>query len=193
MQARPQVGELSGAAWVARYPTSRSVDDLAQPFRGRVENFLAALRAAGASVSIAATLRPPNRAFLMHYSYVIAREGFDPARVPDRAGVAIRWVHTNAQGQPDIPASRRAAQQMVGGYQIVHRPALASRHTEGLAIDMNISWSGTLTIVDSRGHSVAIAGMPRTGAGNAELHAVGESYGVQKLRTDAPHWSSDGH
>ena len=28
---------------------------------------------------------------------------------------------------------------------------------------------------------------------NAKLHAVGASYGVLKLKTDAPHWSVDGH
>jgi len=28
---------------------------------------------------------------------------------------------------------------------------------------------------------------------NTSLHAVGASYGVRKLATDAPHWSHDGH
>jgi hypothetical protein len=193
MQASPQAGELSGPAWVARFPTSRSVDDLAQPFSGHARRFLAALDDAGASVSIAATLRPPNRAFLMHYAWVIARESFDPASVPARAGVSIRWLHTDTQGRPDVPASRRAAQRMVDGYQIVHRPSLESRHTQGLAIDMNITWNGTLTIADAQGHAVAIAGVPRTVAGNSPLQTIGASYGVHKLRTDPPHWSSDGH
>jgi hypothetical protein len=34
---------------------------------------------------------------------------------------------------------------------------------------------------------------PRTGAGNAALQAVGAGFGVRKLASDAPHWSTDGH
>lgn len=56
------VRELSGAAWVARFPTSRSTDDLTSPFRENCVAFLASLRAANASVTVSATLRPPNRA-----------------------------------------------------------------------------------------------------------------------------------
>jgi hypothetical protein len=149
-------------------------------------------RHAGVHVTISATLRPPERAYLMHYAFRIAREHLDPAQVPARAGVNIEWAHTNAQGQPDLAASRRAAEEMVRGYGIVYRPALASRHTQGLAIDMNITWSGTLVIRDRHDQEVTIASTPRTGAGNADLHRVGASYGVHKLASDPPHWSSDG-
>jgi len=190
---QPNPGELSGPQWVARFPTSTSTVDLVQPFRAAVDRFISAMRVAGARVTISATYRPPERAYLMHYSYGIAREGLDPRNVPARGGVNIRWLHTDAQGRPDLPASRNAASQMVDGYQIAYRPALTSRHTEGRAIDMNISWQGDLVITDANQQQVTITSTPRTGAGNTDLHAVGATFGVIKLVTDPPHWSDDGH
>lgn len=183
---------LSGGSWVSKYPNSTSVDDLVEPFRTNVKNFLAALATAGTAVSIGSTLRPPERAYLMHYSYKVAKGGLDPSAVPAKAGVDINWVYTDAKGKPDIAASRKAANDMVSGYGIVYAPALTSRHTEGKAIDMDISWSGKLTIVKSDKTSVTIKTDTKSGA-NAELQTVGASYGVIKLATDPPHWSSDGH
>jgi hypothetical protein len=81
---------------------------------------------------------------------------------------------------------------MVRGYDIVFQPVLASRHTQGLAIDMDITWQGSLTIADAQGGTTTISSLPRSG-GNGALQAVGNSYGVKKLATDPPHWSSDGH
>jgi hypothetical protein len=60
---------LSGPAWVHQFSTSSSVNDLQQPFRGNVISFLGALAAAGAIVTIADTLRPPERVYLMHWSF----------------------------------------------------------------------------------------------------------------------------
>jgi hypothetical protein len=129
----------------------------------------------------------------MHYSFRIAREGLDPATVPAVAGVNIQWVHTNAAGAADGAASRNAAEQMVQAYGIVFRPALGSRHTEGNAIDMDISWQGDLTISNAGGNTITITTTPRTGAANAALQGVGASYSVRKLASDPPHWSTDGH
>lgn len=184
---------LSGPQWVNQFPESKSPDDLAEPFRSNVNRFLAALKAAGATVSIASTLRPPERAFLMHYSFAIARLKLDPASVPALAGVDIQWVHTDGNGKADVAASRNAAEQLVEGYGIVFAPVLKSRHTEGNAIDMDISWQGNLTISDAKSRPVKITTQPRTGAGNARLQAVGASYSVHKLASDPPHWSVDGH
>lgn len=184
---------LSGREWVERYPTSRNVSDLVEPFRAAVTKWLNALKAAGATVTIDATFRPPERAYLMHYSFRIAREGLDPTQVPAYQGVDIQWVHKDGQGQADVAASRTAAGQMVEAFGVVFKPVLASRHTQGRAIDMTIAWKGPLTIVDAKGQRVTISSTPRTGADNPALHRVGASYGVIKLATDAPHWSSDGH
>jgi hypothetical protein len=184
---------LSGPEWVNQYPTSSRIEDLNGSFRSNVQRFVAALRAAGATVTIAATLRPPERAYLMHYAYAIARQGMDPNTVPPMYGVDIEWVHHDAQGRPNILASQAAANEMVQGFGIVFQPALTSRHTEGRAIDMDITWSRNLTIRDGSGAQVTITSQPRTGAGNADLQRVGASFGVYKLATDPPHWSSDGH
>jgi hypothetical protein len=185
--------ELSGARWVSRYPTSSSVGALAPEFQARVNRFVGALTAGHAAVHVTATYRPVERAWLMHYSFLVARGGLDPRTVPARPDVEIEWVHKNRAGAVDLAASRGAAQEMVSGYEIVYQPALASMHTRRLAVDMNISWSGTLHVADATGHAHVIGTAPHTGAGNQELWAVGATYGVHKLASDAPHWSSNGH
>jgi peptidoglycan hydrolase-like protein with peptidoglycan-binding domain len=192
--------DYSGLHWVSRYPTSTAVADLALPFRTNVENFVSALTAAGATVSIGATLRPPERAHLMHYSWKIAREGLDAATAPktvalNGASIAIEWVHVDAAGSPDPAKSKQGAEAMVSGvpdYNMAQIAVLNSNHIAGKAIDMTISWTGTLTIKDAAGADVAIASAPTTG-GNTDLHKVGKSYGVIKLVSDPPHWSHDGH
>jgi hypothetical protein len=50
-----------------------------------------------------------------------------------------------------------------------------------------------LKIADANNHVVTITSTPRTGADNADLHAVGKTYGVIKLLADHPHWSDNGH
>jgi peptidoglycan hydrolase-like protein with peptidoglycan-binding domain len=180
---------LSGADWwhanQARFPSSASVSDLASPFREHVMAFLAALKAAGASLSVAATRRNATRATLMHESWQVADGSLAPADVPPIPGVPIRWDH----GDPET--SRAAAQDMVDLFGIAYEPSLTSRHIQGRAIDMTIGWTGTLRIKDKAGHTHAI-GAPRTGDANRDLHAVGASYGVIKLLSDPPHWSDDG-
>jgi hypothetical protein len=183
---------LSGPEWVPKFPTSTSTDDLVGPFKSDAKAFIAALRTAGATVFISATLRPKERAYLMHWCFEISR-GFDPEQVPPMAGVDIEWVHRDAEGVKDLAASKAAAAKMVAGYDIAFEPALVTRHADGTAIDMDIAWSSsTLNITDGTGNSVAITASPKDG-GNTQLHQVGKSYGVIKLVSDPPHWSSDGH
>ena len=94
-------------------------------------------------------------------------------------------------------ASVRAATAMVSAYgmsTLKVAPALRSRHTERKTIDMTISWSGKLAILDAAGSVVEIDTTPRTGM-NEKLHEVGASYGVIKFwkgAADKPHWSTDG-
>ena len=172
---------------MSKFPTSSSLNDLAEPFRDKANRFILALRNAHATVAIADTIRPPERAYLMHFSFAIAREALDPTTIPPMSGVDIQWVH------PTAAASKAAAQQMVERYGIVFKPVLKSRHTEGRAIDMTITWQNSLAIVRADGTTVAIASTPRDGAFNTDLHKVGASYGVIKLVSDHPHWSEDGH
>ncbi|WCM87053.1 hypothetical protein [Acidovorax sp. NCPPB 3576] len=180
------MADSSGSAWVARFPTSTSTSDLIASFRTKVDTFIAALEAGGASVSISATLRPPERAYLMHYAWRIARESLDAATVPAMAGVDIEWVHRGATGAVNAGAARVAASQMVSGYGIVYAPALTSRHSEGRAIDMTITNYSGKAFKDATGTSTTVTTA-------AQLHALGATYGVYKLTSDPPHWSDDGH
>jgi hypothetical protein len=207
------VWEKSGLPWVSRFPTSTSTADLAEPFRSNADSFIGALRAAGATVSISATLRPPERAYLMHYAWAIAHGLENPANVPaySGGGVNICWLHyKSTDGTADTTASKSAAQDMIGrnGYNMSADAKLNSNHIQGLAIDMTISWKGTLniregTLNNGSGQIVSINTTPRSGGtgkcgeGNAQLRRVGETYGVLKLvsctNPDPPHWSIDGH
>jgi hypothetical protein len=191
--ATVSIWETSGSAWAAQFATSTQTTDLVQPFRDDVDDFIDALRAGNATVNIAATLRPPERAHLMHYSYRISQDGLDPETVPEYQGVNICWTHRDANGTVDVPASTAAARAMVNAYGIQFPPALQSRHTQGRAIDMSVTWTGDLDIQAAGGATQTITTTPRTGAGNVALHGVGAGYGVLKLVADPPHWSDDGH
>ena len=183
---------LSGFSWVQKFPNSTSLEDLDATFKANAKKFIAALQKAGAAVSIAATKRPAERAYLMHWSFKISGTT-DPEAATAMAGVDIEWVHRNAKGEKDLAASRTSANMMVNGYDIAYEPALVSRHSEGKAIDMNISWTAKeLTIADAAGKDVVIKTGSKNGS-NAELQKVGKSYGVIKLVSDPPHWSTDGH
>jgi hypothetical protein len=185
----PPASLMSGAGWwranQGRYPNSARVADLASPFREKVTTFLGALEDAGAQLSVASTRRDPRRAQLMSVSWRIARGELDADQAPSIPGVPIVWQHAT-------PArSRTAAQAMVDLFDIAYEPSLASLHIEGRAIDMTITWEGTLRIRDRAGTVHAI-GAPRSGSTNRDLHAVGASYGVRKLLSDPPHWSDTG-
>lgn len=173
--------EPSGAPWCARYPTSTSLVDLAEPFRTGVSNFIGALRTSGASVQVSATYRPVERAYLMHWSCMIADSGQDPAAVPPLAGVAIDWTHGG-----DIAAAKAGAAAMKQGYAIAFPAALVSRHTQRRAVDMTICFAGTIQVRDKTGLVCIVAAQ-------TDLHPIGATYGVHKLLTDPPHWSDDGH
>jgi D-alanyl-D-alanine dipeptidase len=178
--------ELSGPAWVGRFPTSTSTNDLSGNFRNNVDRFISALEAGGARVSISATLRPPERAYLMHYSWRVARENLTPDSVPALAGVDIDWVHTNGAGETDLSVSRVAARQMVAGYEIVYKPALSSNHTHGRAIDMTITNYVGKTFNDASNKATKVNSA-------VDLHTLGATFGVKKLVSDPPHWSDNGH
>lgn len=177
---------VSGTTWVQQFPTSASTAHLTADFAAAVNRFVTALRDADATVRISATLRPPERAYLMHYAWRIAQTQVDPASVPARTGVDIDWAHRNAAGQMQLGAARSAAAQMVTAYGLVYQPSLTSRHTEGRAIDMTITHYLNKTINQADG-------MPLLLQTAAHLHTLGASYGVNKLVSDPPHWSDDGH
>ncbi|MFM0125911.1 hypothetical protein P0D73_45030 [Paraburkholderia sp. RL18-101-BIB-B] len=180
--------ELSGPAWFARFPDTRSTAELERTFKTGVDAFIASLKTAGATVAISSTYRSIERAYLMHYAFSIAHDDVRPQDVPAQPGVDIQWDHGNDA------ASKRGAQEMVDAYGIVKEPTLHSRHTERKAIDMTILWKGTLTLTDGDGKKVTINSAPRNGM-NSDLRKVGRTFGVIKalFAGDPPHWSSDGH
>ena len=184
-------GEPSGKAWVKKFLGSNRVDDLEEGFREKAKAFIKAATDGGADVKIASTRRPRERAYLMHWAWMIVNRDQDAKKVPAMKGVDIDWWHG------DQAASAKKAQEMVDGFGLRNLkvpPALSSRHIEGKAIDMQIVWSGDLMIKKSDGSTVAIRSTPRDNT-NPDLIAVGATYGVIHF-TDAPkdkvHWSTDG-
>lgn len=183
------MAEGAGAHWCARFAGSDSLDDLVEPFRSSVTAFLAALRAAGAAVTIAATFRPPERAYLMHWCCLVAgyrdrQQVFHqiaPGDVPPMAGVDIDWSCGGDSG-----AARVAALAMRKAYGIVFPAACVSDHTLRKAVDMDIAFKGAIMVRDALGQN-------RPAACESDLWTIGATYGVIKLPNDGPHWSFDGH
>lgn len=174
----------SGRDWVALFPCSVETKDLSDGFRPGVEKFVGMLRAHGAHVVISTTYRPPERAYLMHWAWQIARLGFDPSDVPPMKGVEIIWDHDGAGD---------AAEAMVEGYGMAVMAVLSSEHTQRDAIDMTITWqTDVLVIRDIHGNGVTLSG-PKNGGENERLWDIGRGYGLIKLVSDHPHWSLNGH
>ncbi len=176
--------EFSGPQWCMRFPGSRLIDDLDPAWRSRVWAFVSVLQQGGAHVEVQATLRPPERAYLMHWCWMIAHLSQAPAAVPPMEGVPVDWTHGG-----DGKAARAAA--MVEAFELQFLPSLSSRHIVGRAIDMSIVWDGRLSVRDFDGNPHYILTEPRDGS-NPELINVGASFGVIKLATNQPHWSDDG-
>ena len=181
------MSEPSGPQWCPRFPGSTSPADLLPDFRDDVRAFISKMQDGGASVTISATFRPPERAYLMHFCCMIANGAADPETIPPMAGVDIDWTLGG-----DLEGARAAAAEMVKAYGIAFPAALVSRHTQRRAIDMTISWPDTLFMKDATGNPWTISTGPKTGM-NPSLWAIGKTFGVVKLESDVPHWSDDGH
>jgi hypothetical protein len=195
---------VSGADWVAKFPTSKSLDDLEAGFKAKVQAFIDALHLAHASTTISATFRPRQRGYLMHFCWMIVKQNMNPASVPDfqpKPGedpIDIQWLHRKGDGSSDVPASRAAAAAMVAGYGIGDlevAPALDGNHMHGKAIDMSASWAGNLSIKEKSGNARVITSTPRNST-NADLIHVAATYQVIhfiNVQKDKAHWSVDGH
>ncbi len=181
---------LSGAKWwhnnQARFANSIQIADLNSDFRDKAARFINALRQAGANVVIGSTRRNAARAYLMHYCWRLSRGQILASDIPAYPGCAIGWDHGTEA------ASRKAAKEMEALFAIKFEPSLSSRHIEGKAVDMQIKWGGTIIVKNANGIRIEISG-PGDGANNRALHQIGASFGVHKLPSDPPHWSSDGH
>jgi hypothetical protein len=185
----------SGKYWVRwadkNAKNSDSVDDLTDPFKTNVKAFIDALKAAGATVKVKATRRDAKRAYLFHWSWLIALGKKKPSAATSMGGVDIEWDHG------DLARSKAGAREMVDGFGLAVppkstvAPSLTSNHIAGKAIDMDITWKGTLKVKNKDGTVAHVPFMSDVNH-NKKLHAVGATYAVKKLKTDVPHWSSDG-
>lgn len=190
------MAELSGVQWCDLFPTSKSLDDLVEPFRTNATKFVSALTDGSSTVIITDTLRPPERVHLMHYACRVGgytkRNGvFVPpdmaaGDVPAMDGVDIDWTWN---GNP--ARARVAAVAMVKGYGIVFLPSLTSLHPLGRAVDMTITVPDMAQIMDADGKPTVIHG--KANGSDSRIVAIGATYGVIKLATDPPHWSDNGH
>jgi probable HAF family extracellular repeat protein len=204
---------LSGLAWLqaagvspnpgnGKYPYSVLIKDLKPGFQENVQAFSDALKEAHAQTKIAATFRDKTRAYLMYWAWQIAH-GTPASKATAMPGLDIRWDYG------DESFSQQAAQEMVDFFKIVYQPASPeknSRHVDRLAIDWKITWSGPLKIAlgplttawtkknkYKAGQVITIiASGPQSSYTNETLWKVGETYGVIKLKSDKPHWSTDG-
>ena len=186
----------SGIGWVAwaniNAKNSTSVDDLVEPFRGNVKAFIKALEDGVAKIRVGTTLRSDKRAYLFHWCWLIGLGKAKPSEATAMPGVDIEWDHG------DAAKSKAGAREMIDGFGLAvppastNPPALRTNHTPGKAIDMDISWTGTLRVKKKDGAVESVLFMGDVNK-NTKLHAVGATYGVIKLATDAPHWSIDGH
>jgi hypothetical protein len=170
-----------------------SVDDLDPLFKLKVRAFLKALQDAGATVTIGTTRRSDKRAYLFHWSWRIAVGNAKASAATAKAGRRHplgSWQRGGQQARrpgdgrrlrPRRPAEEH---QSAVARQPPH-PRQGDRHDDPCG-------SGTLKV---KKHGGGIVDVSVHGERQPELEAarVGASYGVLKLKTDAPHWSLDGH
>lgn len=185
----------SGKYWVTwanvHAKNSLKVDDLEANFKPKVEAFIKALEDGGATVNVKATKRNKKRAYLFHWSWKISLGKCNASDATALTGVDINWDHG------DDTKSKAAAKELVTGFGLatppksVFPPSMTSNHIKGKAIDMDITWEGSITVKKKDGTDVPVDFNSDVGL-NTTLHSIGESYGVKKLVKDAPHWSSDG-
>ena len=145
------------------------------------------LRANKAHVSISATYRPPERAWLMHWAWYIAKGKIKYSKLGTIANphhIDIVWDHG------DEKSTRAAAAAMAKAYKMAHKAALASRHTERKAVDMTITGLPEVLKI-AAGKEIAVG--TSAAKENQTLWMISESaYSVVKNPTDPPHWSTDG-
>lgn len=185
----------SGKYWVAwasaSAKNSDKLEDLEVTFRSNVKAFIKALTDAGATISISTTKRSDKRAYLFHWAWKISQSKCKPSDAKKMIGVDIQWDHGN------LEKSKAGALEMVNGFGLavppksINPPSLTSNHISNKAIDMTIKWYGVINVKKKDGTDVRVTYSTNVNT-NTVLHSIGESYGVKKLKTDAPHWSFDG-
>ncbi|GAB4446738.1 MAG: hypothetical protein Kow0031_29360 [Anaerolineae bacterium] len=198
---KPERELLSGEHWVKKFPASDQLADLESAFGQSVTKFINAIEKGGASIEILSTQWPPERAYMMHFAWLIANDEIHPRQVPPieeidfdtdvSTTLEVVWWHGNLED------SQKAAEEMLEAFgidELEEPPVLASRHVSGEAIDMRISWSGSLTLVGPGEEEITIESGPNDET-NEELIGIAAMFGVfhyEDPDEDAVHWSVDG-
>ena len=185
----------SGKYWVTWANThaknSNKILDLDVSFKPKVQEFIKALEDAGAVVDISTTKRSSKRAYLFHWSWKILQGKCKPSDATKMIGVDIQWDHG------DLAKSKKGALEMVQGFGLAvpprstNPPSTTSNHISGKAVDMTITWRGAIRVKKKNNAEVSVTFSTNVNT-NTVLHSIGDSYGVKKLKTDAPHWSFNG-
>ena len=185
----------SGKYWITWANTyaknSNKADNLLAPFKSNAKSFVKALENAGATVTISTTKRSDKRAYLFHWSWKISQGKCKTSDANKMTGVDIQWDHGSEK------ESKAGALEMVTGFGLavpprsINPPSLTSNHISGKAIDMTIKWTGKMKVKRKDGKEIEVQYMTNVNL-NSTLHSIGLSYGVHKLKTDAPHWSFNG-
>ncbi len=199
---KPDMDLLSGEKWVTRYPANDKLVDLDAGFGNAASNFIKLLEKAGARVDVLSTTWPAERAYMMHFAWLIANKMIDPRQVPaidevdfgtdESLNLDIVWWHGNYDD------SQSAAEEMAKAFgiqELEEPPPLASRHVSGEAIDMRISWSSEVLLLElPNGDEVEISSGSKDET-NVELMEFAAALGVvhyDDTDEDAVHWSVDG-
>jgi hypothetical protein len=165
-------------------PTSAEIKDLKGSFQTGVTEFKKALEAGGAKVAVSHTYRSDQAAYLWHWAWKIPKRKCQPKdatpySLNGRPVPEIEWDHGN------LLASIKGAEDMVKGFNLSMSsklaPSLNTRHRQSLAIDMTITWSGTIHVKKKDGTLVPLNFGPVNT--NTKLHEVGASYGVKNSST----------
>jgi hypothetical protein len=186
-----KVNKLSGKDWCDIYPYSARIGDLNPAFASSLRGFLNALGAP--CYVVLETWRSEERNWLMYYSWLIAKEGLDPAAVPQNDKIHINWVHD------DRNASVSAAAEMVKCFRLDVRPGTKSYHVTRNAVDMFIFWNASETnpkiIYDNNGNKYTFTKSKGCSEPpDADLKKIAASYGVRypgyviKGTEDVVHW-----
>jgi hypothetical protein len=122
---------------------------------------------------------------------------FDPKA--SQSEINIQWLHRATDGSPDLASSISGAREICKKAKLSSSlkgpPALASRHSEGKAIDWTFNWSASrLLMMKKSGDPLIITTTPHDQT-NLQMVEVAKTYGVVRLAADygdPPHYSSDG-
>jgi hypothetical protein len=206
-------GDPPSPNWTARYRNpadeagmlgALSARSESAAFAGRIEVLLAALREAGASVSLNSTVRSPERGYLMWGAFLLSRCETEPEL---EAAIAL-LEERNAEWQRNVPIewrhragwreTREAAREMADTYQVVYASedgARASDHYTGSAVDLTAVALPRELILRApdgtrRRFDLSASDETRDLSLSPELiDWVEVHYALRKLESDYPHWT----